>query len=328
MPPKVLFCTVKLLTVAVSPASTFNWETTVSLKLVVVIVLAPSVEVPRTERRKPLAPTPLVLLFENVQPETLMAVTLTLLASILTWLCAEPVTAVFVNVSVPVGLFSSMPSSVAELPALVMLQPVRVNPLTLVPLMPSSPVLMRFIDDRLTDCVLVNTMPLPVVFWIVPPEPAPPVPDTVRPPLAPVVFRMIPFVGPLAVPAEMLRNFRPLAPIVVFATLRAVPVVVVKVLVVSVAVTVPPPVAVKAGLAPVLAVMAPVKLIVAPVLLVNEMPLPLSLIAPEKLTVSLVRLATAIALPDVLVIGIPRVTLPLPPLMFTAVPEAPAGSEI
>src|SRR3954466_870028 len=140
---------------------------------------------------------------------------------------------------------------------------------------------------------------------------------------------MMPLAGPLAaVPAEMLRNFRPEAPIVVFATFRAVAVVVVRVLVVSVAVTVPPPVAVKAGLAPVLAVMAPVKLIVAPPLLVNEIPLPVSLMVFEKLTVSEERPVTTTELPEVLVIGIPRVMLPLPPLMLTAVPEAPAGSVI
>src|SRR3954466_890733 len=117
---------------------------------------------------------------------------------------------------------------------------------------------------------------------MVPPEPALPVPDTVRPPNEPVVLRMMPFVGPLAaVPAEMLRNFRPEAPIVVFATLSAVPVVVVSVLVVLVAVTVPPPVATKAGFEPVLRVRVPVKPIVEPVLLVSATPVPaVALIVP------------------------------------------------
>ena len=119
------------------------------------------------------------------------------------------------------------------------------------------------------DLVLVRLMPTPP-FWMVPPDPALPVPSTDRLPLAPVLLSTMPLVAPLD---EMLLNFRPLAPMVVFATLSAVAVVVVRVLVVSVAVTVPPPVAVKAGLAPVDTVSAPVKLIVAPVLLVSEMPL-------------------------------------------------------
>src|SRR6478672_4446267 len=110
---------------------------------------------------------------------------------------------------------------------------------------------------------------------MVPPEAADPVPEIVKPPNAPVVLSTMPFAGPLAaVPAAMLLNFSPPAPIVVFATLSAVPVVVVNVLVVSVVVTVPPPVATKAGLAPVLSVRAPVKLIVEPVLPVNETPVP------------------------------------------------------
>ena len=61
----------------------------------------------------------------------------------------------------------------------------------------------------------------------------------------------------------MLRNVNPLAPIVVFATFSAVPVVVVMVLTMvvlfCVADTVPPPVAVKAGLVAVLSARPPVK---------------------------------------------------------------------
>ena len=63
----------------------------------------------------------------------------------------------------------------------------------------------------------------------------------------------------------MLRKVRPLAPIVVLATLSAVPVVVVRVFTIEVlfwvALTVPPPVAVNAALAPVLRLMPPLKLI-------------------------------------------------------------------
>ena len=112
--------------------------------------------------------------------------------------------------------------------------------------------------------------------------------------MVPVWFRMMPFGAPLA---EMLRNVRPLAPIVVLATLSAVPVVVVIVLTRAPAaglhgfssqtLTVPPPVAVKAALAPVDSSRPPEKVIVAPVLLVSEMPLPSpslpSVMAPVKL---------------------------------------------
>src|SRR5438046_6158364 len=94
-----------------------------------------------------------------------------------------------------------------------------------------------------TPVVLCNETPSPVVFWIVPPLPADAPPATVRPPLAPVVLRMMPFVGPLAaVPAEMLRKVNPLAPMVVLATFRALAVVVVSTLLLPVTATVPPPV--------------------------------------------------------------------------------------
>ena len=66
---------------------------------------------------------------------------------------------------------------------------------------------------------------------MVPPLPALPVPEMIRLPDAPVLLRMIALAGPLAaVPAVMLLNLRLAAPMV-SATLRAVPVVVVSVLV-------------------------------------------------------------------------------------------------
>src|SRR3954447_10913977 len=103
--------------------------------------------------------------------------------------------------------------------------------------MPSALLFVMFIQLRLTLAVLVSAMELPVVLWIVPPDPAEPVPLTLRPPVEPVVFRMIPLAGPeAAVPAVMVLKIRLPAPIVVFATFRAVPVVVVSVLLVSVVV--------------------------------------------------------------------------------------------
>ena len=75
----------------------------------------------------------------------------------------------------------------------------------------------------------------------------------VKPPLVPVVFRIILLAAPLD---EMLRKVRPLAPMVVLATLSAVAVVDVSVLTMDVlfcvALTMPPPVAVNAAFEPVL----------------------------------------------------------------------------
>ena len=100
---------------------------------------------------------------------------------------------------------------------------------------------------------------------------------TVKAP-APVVFSRM----PLAAPLELtLRNLTPPAPIVVFAMLMAVPVVVTAVLDAFVAVTVPPPVALKALFEPVERVRLPEKLMNAPVLPVSAMPVPpLLVIAP------------------------------------------------
>src|SRR5438045_8854401 len=124
----------------------------------------------------------------------------------------------------------------------------------------------------------------PVLCWIVPPVPALPLPVTVKPPADPVVSRMMPFDELFAPePDEMLRKVRPAAPIFVLVTLSAVPEVVESVLTIDVlfcvAVTVPPPVAMKQSLAPVLALMPAVKAIVALVLLVSWMPVPVSPIA-------------------------------------------------
>ena len=115
----------------------------------------------------------------------------------------------------------------------------------------------------------------PVLCWIVPPLPAEPVPLTISEPVAPVVSRLIPTPAvPAPVPALMLWNLRSATPMVVLATLSAVPDVVVMVLVVAVDDTVPPPVALKPVFAAVERVNTPVKLIVDPVLVVRSTPLP------------------------------------------------------
>ena len=130
-----------------------------------------------------------------------------------------------------------------------------------------------------------------LMFWSVPPEallllPASPI--TIRPPLGPVLFRMIPFAPPLA---EILRKIRFPAPMDVLTTFSAVPVVVIRVLVAFVALTMPPPVALKAGLAPVESVSAPMKLTVEPVFALRLTPVPDPLIAPLKVAVPPVLLA-------------------------------------
>src|SRR4051812_44998570 len=92
--------------------------------------------------------------------------------------------------------------------------------------------------------VLLRTIPVPggvnvelsapTMFWIVPPVHVgvavvhvPALPVTVRPAVVPVLLSTIPFAAPFA---EMLRNVSPLAPIVVLAMLRGVPVLVESVL--------------------------------------------------------------------------------------------------
>ena len=147
--------------------------------------------------------------------------------------------------------------------------------------LPPTPLFVKFMFRNVMLLDEMNSAPRLVAFWIVPPLPAAPVPVTVNAPL-PVVFRLIPLTGPLA---EMLRNVSPLAPMVVLATLSAVPVVVVSVFTNAPAaglhgfsshtLTVPPPVAVKAALAPVFSVIPPLNVNVdAALLLVSATPAP------------------------------------------------------
>ena len=125
--------------------------------------------------------------------------------------------------------------------------------MTAVPLMPDAAgVLLTVRLLRLTALVLVSETPGPVVPWIVPPLALPPTlvlppPSTVSPPALPVALRRMPLAAPFALTD---RNFRPVAPIVVLSTTSVEPVVLVRVEVVSEAVTVPPPVALKALSAP------------------------------------------------------------------------------
>src|SRR5258706_11396013 len=142
----------------------------------------------------------------------------------------------------------------------------------------------------------------PVLLEMVPPVQVaaevhvPPLPETVRPPVPALSSTM-----PLALPLPfdvILRNSNLFAPMVVLVTFSAVPVVVVSVLTnapvaaglhgfSSQTLTVPPPVAVKAALAPVESNSPPEKLIVAPELFVKDMPVlePVSLMEPVNLLV-------------------------------------------
>src|SRR5205085_1298283 len=139
----------------------------------------------------------------------------------------------------------------------------------------ASPLFWIVIHDRFRSFVVVAWMPLLLDFWITPPEPAEPVPVTVRPPLVPVLLSRIPLAGPLpAVPDEMLRNVSPLAPIVVPSTFKATPVVVAMVFVEPVTFTVPPPVAMKPLLVPSEMNTPPVRLSVVLALEVNSTPPP------------------------------------------------------
>src|SRR6266446_1079415 len=129
---------------------------------------------------------------------------------------------------------------------------------------------------------------------MMPPEELPPTevlpsPATVRPPLAPVLLSTMPLAGsapPSLLPAEMLLKFKPLAPMVVLATLRAVALVELMVLLLPVTLTaVAPPVALKPVPLLVVRFRPPVKLIVAPALVVRSMALAvvvLAVMAPEK----------------------------------------------
>ena len=74
------------------------------------------------------------------------------------------------------------------------------------------------------------------------------------------------------------------------------------VLVVSVTRTVPPPVAVKASLAPVVSVRVPEKEIGRPVLALRKMPVPVSVIAPVKVTGRRCGSGSTTERPEVLVI--------------------------
>src|SRR5436189_4294864 len=149
---------------------------------------------------------------------------------------------------------------------------------------------------------------LPLLFAIVPPEPAVPEPVTERPPLLPVLSRMIPVAEP---PLEaMLRKFKPLAPMVELTTLSAVPVVVEIVLLAPLTlIAVAPPVALNP--APLVVLMArppPLKLIEAPVfpdsvtaVLADVLRLfdaPLKVTVPPELFCTRMPVPTLVKLPD------------------------------
>src|SRR5262249_3427870 len=139
---------------------------------------------------------------------------------------------------------------------------------------------------------LLVTTPSAVEPWIDPPVQVgaatvqvPPLPVTVRPPLEPVVSSLMPLAAPLD-DIDWKVKFE--LPIVVFATLSAVPVVVASVLAGGWALRVRARVGVRGGLVPVERVTPPLRLMVAPVSLVRLMPCPVppvSVICPARLIV-------------------------------------------
>src|SRR6185295_2229190 len=308
-------------TVAVSAVITWIPVPLLLENVLPVRLAAVTVEVKRDWKRNSVLPLA-ALFVEKLLPVTVNEDSGVLLVlSMKTLFRCEPVTAMFVKDTVPSKLAICIPSSAAPVPLFVTLTPFNVIPVTIEPRTPIVDPFWTFRFVRLTFDVLVSEIPAPVAFWIVPPVPAPPVPVTIRPPAAPVLLSKIPFTGPLAtVPAEIFWNSSLFAPIVVFATFSAVPVVVVIVLTLapvdaglqgfsSQTSTVPPlvasgpgPVAVKAGFPPVDSARPPEKRIVAPVLMVREMPPPVlavgpSLMAPVKLLVPPVVLATEMSWP-------------------------------
>src|SRR5262245_23247736 len=108
---------------------------------------------------------------------------------------------------------------------------------------------------------------------------------------------------------------------VVLLMLSAVPVPELMVLPEPVTLTVPPPVAAKALLAPVLRVSPPLKVIVAPVLLFSKISVPVSLIDPESVTVPPERFWTDTERPAVLLMLAAKLTVTLAaPLRSKSVP--------
>ena len=81
--------------------------------------------------------------------------------------------------------------------------------------MPSAALFSITMSVKLGAVVEDSMMPSPADFWIVPPDPAEPVPVTVRPPEVPVLLSRMPGLAPLD---ETLWNVRPPEPIVVLST--------------------------------------------------------------------------------------------------------------
>src|SRR3954452_8667346 len=150
-------------------------------------------------------------------------------ALVSTLLVTESVPLMLFPVSAPLPLKAMLDSPIAS-PELLIVPFANVKFVTPVPLIPAPPVLWMFmlVNDGLV--VLFSETPWPVVCWIVPPELSPPdvalpLPLMVKPAADPVPLSTTPLAGPLAaVPAEMLRNLRPLEPILVFVTFSVVPV--------------------------------------------------------------------------------------------------------
>ena len=207
--------------------------------------------------------------------------------------------------------------SLAAAPAPVIVLFVSENPWTPAPLMPAWAGSWTRMSFSETPAVSLSEIAWPVADRIVPPLFGAPVPVTTRPPELPVPLRTMPFSAPSA---EMLRNVSPANAIVSLRISSAVPVVEASVLAGPVAVTVPPPDAENAGLAPVPATILPLKPTLAPVLTRSSIPVPVSLTAPKNETAPPVRFWTETEWPPVVVTADPIVTVPAPPSSATPPP--------
>jgi hypothetical protein len=157
-------------------------------------------------------------------------------------------------------------------------------------------------------------MSLPVLFSMVPPLPAAPVPVTWRPPLEPVVSRMMPAAELFVpLPDEMLLKVTLPEPILVFSMSSAVPLVELIVLPAPVTVTVPPSVSLMPAPLPVLTLMSAM-VSVPTVWLPSLMPMPLP--------------AVVSTLSPSTVLFWPSVIAALPPLVMVIVGAVPAATRV
>ncbi|MCA1683692.1 MAG: hypothetical protein LC708_00970 [Actinobacteria bacterium] len=170
--------------------------------------------VPPASKRKP-SPSVVETLLPMVAPVTVSPLRVPVVFRMMMLLWKDPVIVELLMLAVSKRSMKSSPLSPAlpdpiALPLFWRVLLASVNPLTVVPRMPSSRLFWMIIRVRLMPAAFDKRIPGPLVLWIVPPEPGVPVPVTVKVPLA--VLRTMPFVPPLvempvneSVPPEVAR---------------------------------------------------------------------------------------------------------------------------